>query len=214
MGCSKRDGMRYAVVFSLLSLSSVLCFAQPPAHPTASPATDRLPSVGKPAPDFIKSDVFGKKCRLADFQGRPAVLFFFCGCSWCREVAEEWATLQQTQALPLFPVKGGDRLPGKQSEPIPPATLLVYQGTPPEIKALAATTHLDLKQTILLSDADRKIADALYHADPCPRVLVLDAQGIVRYINRGPDDKPREAPASLIIARTLTTLRNLSLAQK
>ena len=148
-----------------------------------------LPPLGKPAPSFTLTDVTGKNRPLTSFKGRSLVLCFFCGCNACADVALQWAQLQRGKALPK------DAL-----------TLVVYQGSAEEVKALARRCALDLAQTILLPDADRKVTDALYHADPCPRLLVIDPKGILRYANTGPDDKPQEAPAAIIVAKALDAL--------
>lgn len=148
-----------------------------------------MPPLGKPAPPFTLADVSGKKRGLASFKGRPLVLCFFCGCNACADVALQWAQLQRGKALPK------DAL-----------TLIVYQGSAEEVKALARRSALDPTQTILLPDADRKVTDALYHADPCPRLLVIDPKGILRYANTNPDDKPQEAPAAIIVAKALDAL--------
>ena len=113
-----------------------------------------LPPLGKPAPLFTLADVAGKKRPLGSFKGRPLVLCFFCGCNACADVALKWAQLQRGHALPKEAL-----------------TLLVYQGSAEEVKALARRSALDLAQTILLPDVDRKVTDGLYHADPCPRLL-------------------------------------------
>ena len=148
-----------------------------------------LPQLGKPAPLFTLADVTGKKRPLASFRGRPLVLCFFCGCNACADVALQWAQLQRGKALPK------DAL-----------TLLVYQGSVEEVKALARRSALDSALTILLPDVDSKVTDTLYHADPCPRLLVIDPKGILRYANTNPDDKPQEAPAALIVAKALDAL--------
>ena len=148
-----------------------------------------LPPLGKPAPLFTLAEVAGKKCPLARFKGRPLVLCFFCGCNACADVALKWVQLQRGHALPKEAL-----------------TLLVYQGSAEEVKALARRSALDLAQTILLPDVDRKVTDGLYHADPCPRLLVIDHKGILCYANTGPDDKPQEAPAAIIVAKALDAL--------
>jgi peroxiredoxin len=170
------------------------------APETASQAADApsaLPPVGGPAPTFTLADAEGKTRALAEGKGRPIALFFFCGCSWCADMAKEWATLQQ-----------GHALTGTAS--MHPLTVIVYSGTAAEAKDLAKASGLDLGQTLLLCDPDLHVTQDLYHSEPCPRVFVLDGRGVVRYVNAGPDDKPREAPATVIAAKTLSALRAAS----
>nr|WP_309687905.1 redoxin domain-containing protein [Armatimonas sp.] len=148
-----------------------------------------LPPLDKPAPLFTLVDVGGKKRPLVSFKGHPLTLCFFCGCNACADVALQWAQLQRGKALPKEAI-----------------TLLIYQGSAEEVQALARRSALDPALTILLPDTDRKVTDALYHADPCPRLLVIDPKGILRYANTGPDDKPQEAPAAIIVAKALDVL--------
>lgn len=148
-----------------------------------------LPILGKPLTSFSLTDTGGKRRTLTSFRGRPVVLCFFCGCQACRQVALQWAQLQRGRTLP------------KNS-----LTLIIFQGTSIELKQLVKHAALDLKQTILFSDTTGRVSTDLYHADPCPRLFVLDSSGILRYANFGPDDSPQEAPASLIVAKALDAL--------
>jgi hypothetical protein len=131
-------------------------------------------------------------------------LFFFCGCSWCGEIAKEWAGLQQSGALPN--AKGDV---SKSSAPaIFPATVVVYSEMEPEIaREMALMYGLNLAQTVVLIDPDMRVTEGVYKADPCPRVFVLDAKGVLRYTNNHPDDQPRKAPAIAIVSRTVGALR-------
>lgn len=158
------------------------------------------PANGKPAPGFTTRDTAGKPRRLREWRGRPVVLFFFCGCSWCTDVAKEWATYQRTRALPDAPPTPA----GKSNAGA--ITVVVYQGSAEEAIALQRATNLDPARTVLLPDPDNRLT-TLYGADPCPRAIVLDPTGVVRYANRGPDDLPRKSPAPLIAGRTLNAAR-------
>jgi hypothetical protein len=124
-------------------------------------------------------------------------LFFFCGCSWCRDVAKEWAILQRAGTLVEKEKKNGR-----------PATLVVYSGLDAAAaRRLAAAAGLDRSQTTLLPDPEESVTEPIYHAEPCPRVFVLDERGSLRYTNNGEDDAPRKAPAAAIVARALDALR-------
>ena len=156
-----------------------------------------LPPLGKPAPPFTLTDTTGKKRSLASFRGRPLVLCFFCGCNACAEVALQWAQLQHGKALPKSAL-----------------TLIVFNGSEAELKTLAQRSALEPAQTVLLPDLGGKVSSDLYHADPCPRLLVIDPKGILRYANTGPDDKPQEAPAALIVAKALDAMNRCTLPTK
>jgi cytochrome c biogenesis protein CcmG, thiol:disulfide interchange protein DsbE len=151
------------------------------------------PAVGHAAPAFTRADVEVKKRSLAEFRGRRVALFFFCGCSWCAEVARAWGPLQRSGALEE---KGGKA----------PITVVVYEGDAEPLRALAASAGLDPAQTALLPDPERTVAST-YHAEPCPRVFVLDSKGVIRYTNRGKDDAPRNVPAIAIVSKTVDALR-------
>jgi peroxiredoxin len=168
----------------------------------SAPAASSLPAPGKAAPPFTLVDADGKRRSLpSDLKDRPAALFFFCGCPWCAEVAREWGTLQRGNALTAPAGSAG-------APPTPaPVTIVVYSGTAAEAKALLKETGLDAGQTWLLPDPELRVTQNLYHSEPCPRVFILDRGGSVRYVNAGPDDKPREAPAAVIAAKALTALR-------
>src|SRR5205823_9604883 len=73
-------------------------------------------------------------------------------------------------------------------------------------RGLAARAHLDPAQTVLLPDPEGTVAE-LFHADPCPRVFVIAADGTLLYINRGKADAPRKASAATIVAHALQALR-------
>lgn len=147
------------------------------------------------APPFTLTDVDGHRRALADFRGRPVALYFFCGCSWCRQCAQVWGQFQRSGSL-------GPR-PGAAA----PATVVVFSGGAVEARAFAAQAGLDLRQTALLLDPALRVTQDLYHAEPCPRVVVLDAQGRMRYTNTHRDDAPRTAPALAVASRALTALR-------
>jgi len=167
-----------------------------PAHSQGDSLKSSMPSLNTAAPNFALIDVTGKKFALNELaKGKSAVvLFFFCGCTWCTDVAREWATLQRANALP-------DKM----------FTIIVYQGTISEAKSLAHSCGLDVNNTVLLPDPKYTVTAQVYKADPCPRVFVLapDIKNrlIVRYVNTNKDDEPRKAPASLIVAKTVSALK-------
>jgi AhpC/TSA family len=165
------------------------CLLRVPARRAERPA----PAVGRAALPFTLTDTEGKKRSLAEFHGRRVALFFFCGCSWCTEVARGWGPLQRGGALGEKGVK-------------PPITVIVYEGDAEAVRALAASAGLDPAQTILLPDPERTVART-YQAEPCPRVFVLDGKGVLRYTNNGTDDAPRKVPAIVIVSKTVDALR-------
>jgi hypothetical protein len=165
------------------------CLLLMPAVRGAGPA----PTVGRAAPIFTMADVEGKRCSLADFRGRRVALFFFCGCSSCAETATEWGRLQRGGAL---------EKKGRQT----PMTVVVYEGDAEPLRALATAAGLHPAQTVLLPHPEKTVSRE-YGAEPCPRVFVLDANGVIRYTNDGKDDAPRKVPAMAVVAKTVDALR-------
>jgi len=184
---------RGRAALALLLTGALLVLLAPAAR------SDQPPTAGRPAPPFSLSDVSGKKrSPISEYRGRRIALFFFCGCSWCYDVATEWARLQ----------RGGVLAAEGRSGEKAPISVVVYSGLDPAAsRTLAAGAGLDPAQTVLLPEPDMRVTEKVYRAEPCPRVFVVDGRGVVRYTNTGKDDAPREAPAELIAARALDALR-------
>ncbi len=183
----------------LLPLALLALLALAPAaragQGTGAAPPSELATIGFAAPDFTLPDArTGKARSLHEFARakRPVALFFFCGCPACRAVANEWAVLRRGGALPPDA-----------------ATVIVYSTADrAEACALAAASGLDPKRTAVLCDTgDLSVTQRLYHAEPCPRLFVLDPAGGIVYANTGGDEKPQTAPAGLLAARALATLQ-------
>ena len=159
---------------------------KPAAPPVAAtPAVLATPTAGQPAPTFALRDAQGKPFSLAATQGRPVALFFFCGCPWCADAARAWGQAQR---------KGSAR------------ALVVFAGTGAEARAFAARSGLDGAQTTLLPDPESKLTEGVYKLNSCPRVFALNREGLIRYTNNHADDRPRQAPAKIIVLRALEAL--------
>lgn len=201
------------------------------AAPTA-PANDAPVAVGAPAPAFRLPDDSGRARTLEEWRGHPVALFFFCGCARCAEAAAAWAGLN-----PPPKVDGADRANGAKSAdagkakqgpsagrgknggttapaataPVTvPVIVIVFAGSAAEAKALAATAGLSGTggaNVVLLPDPDLRVSDGLYHAEPCPRALVLDRRGAIRFSTLGRDENPQETPGTLLAARAHAALR-------
>jgi peroxiredoxin len=190
--------MRALLLVSLLlaSLCQRLC---------AQTTVGAAPVPGRPAPAFTLPDLNGKQHSLSEFKGRRVTLFFFCGCSWCAEVAKEWARLQRMGVLldqekPSKPTE-------KKAVPPPPKTVIIYFEMDAEsARDLFTTAGLDPAQTTALLDEPQDVTIRQYDADPCPRAFVVDDKGILRYTNNHADDTARKASTATIIARTMGAL--------
>lgn len=176
---------------------------------TVSPAAiaDTALPENKTAPAFTLKDVDGVSHTLTEYRGRSLVVLFACGCQWCHDFGTEWAQMQRSGVLADAV---GQKEPDAAAASKAPVTLVVYMGEATAARAYAVSVGLDLKQTVLLPDADYKVTRQ-YHALPCPRFYVLDANGLLRYVNNHADDAPQKAAASLLVAKTIDGLRRTTL---
>ncbi len=164
-------------------------------------------------PAFTLKDAGGAKHSLADYKGRSFVVYFACGCKWCHEFGREWAQMQRSGVLTDAITPTDANAPLSAGEEKPPWTLLVFMGDAAAAKAYAAEVGLDLKQTVLLPDPNLKVTQT-YHAMPCPRLYVLDKNGLLRYVNSHVDDAPQKAAANVLAAKTVDGLRRSILPPK
>ncbi len=179
----------YNVFIVCTLIASLTCLAS--ARRTASARS--LPAL-QIAPNFSLHDTNHHVHTLAEFNGKPVVIFFFCGCPWCHQCATDWANFQRGKVLPAAsPGHGG-------------VTLVVFSAPVAEVCEFAQQTGLDAETTILLPDSDMRVTN-IYHAAICPRVFVLDAKGRIQYTNNHTDDIPRQAESTLIVSRALIALR-------
>ena len=147
--------------------------------------------VGKPAPPFSAKEASGRlRIPLKELKGQAFLLFFACGCPWCADFARVWAM----------------EMRGQGSKAV--RTVVVYAGGASEVKEWARQTTLPTN-TLLFPDPEMRITERIYHADPCPRLFVIDKKDIVRYVNTAPDQEPRKAPAALLLACVLESFTRL-----
>jgi len=162
----------------------------------------------KSAPAFTLKDADGTSHTLAEYRDRAVVVCFACGCQWCHAFGVEWAQMQRSGVLADAVASTAPSVPPAMSKP--PITLVIFMGDASAARAYAVSAGLDLKQTVLLPDADFKVT-RLYHAMPCPRLYVLDGNGLLRYVNSHSDDIPQKAAAAVLVARTIDGLRRTTL---
>lgn len=191
--------MRFALRMFAAFIIAILVTSVAPSKAQSDMPPSSLPAVATLAPDFTLLDAnTGKKRSLREFARakRPVGLFFFCGCPACHAVAQEWAKYQRGNALPTNA-----------------ATVIVYSTTDRnEAKVRIAASGLDPKRTAVLCDTESlNVTERLYHAEPCPRLVIVNSAGKIVYANTGADEKPQEAPAELLVARALSVLLNPTL---
>lgn len=188
-------------------LAVLLIVANRPAalqEPKAPPVS--VPVAGTLAPTFTLPDAnTGKKRSLREFSQarRPVALFFFCGCRTCQAVAREWAKYQSGNALP------GNAAGGTSGSA---ATIIVYSTTDrAEARSRIAASGLDPKRTAVLCDTeDLAVTERLYHAEPCPRIFVIDRLGKIVYASVDAGEPGQEAPESVAAFLAASALDALS----
>lgn len=157
---------------------------------------------------FNLKDVDGRVHSLSEYHNRRVALFFFCGCPWCHRCATIWGQFQRSGVLSQASEGTSQRADSLSPLPsrLPPLSLIVFSGNSASAREFAMQTGLDLKQTILLPDPDMRVT-TLYRAEPCPRVFILDPQGVIHYTNSHKDDAPQKASEIVIASRALDALR-------
>lgn len=202
--------------FSLMSIHSktwitVVLLLSFGVMATAAPPAPKAAKLSL-APDFHLRDADGKPQRLTQYRGRPVALFFFCGCEWCARCAKMWGQFQRSGVLKAKILPAG-RAANASASPANPTTLIVFSGDGAAAHAFAQQQGMDLTQTVLLPDISMQVTQTLYHAEPCPRVFVVDPQGFVRYTNDHPDDAARKSSEVVIVSRALDAVRSRPLVQ-
>jgi peroxiredoxin len=129
-----------------------------------SPPTDPE-LVGKPAPEFTLKDVDGREITLASLRGKPVLLDFWA--TWCEPCRQE---MPQIQALyDQFKDKG-----------------LMVVGIDTDEPAETARKYFEDQHysfVNLLGSGHDMVKK--YGAEGIPRVMLIDKDGVVRYVHRG-----------------------------
>ncbi|MDH4186252.1 MAG: TlpA family protein disulfide reductase [Nitrospira sp.] len=132
-----------------------------------------LLSVGKPAPDFVLTDLNDKPQRLSDFRGKVVFLNFWA--TWCKPCREEMPSMEvlyknfEKDGLVILAVSI-DRV-------------TTTKDIPPFIKGMNLTFPV-------LIDSWGK-TDKPYKRMGVPETFIIDQEGIIREIVIGPRDWTR-----------------------
>ena len=127
--------------------------------------------VGKPAPGFALKDATGKGWKLADLKGKKVVLLDFgsTGCLPCLATVRDLQKLHETY----------------KDKPVQILTICVNGMPLDSLKQWAE--HMGLTYPIL-GDRELKAAEA-YGLQVIPFTVIIDHQGVVRWVHTGhPDD--------------------------
>jgi peroxiredoxin len=134
----------------------------------------RVANVGDPAPDIVLPDPAGREHRLSDYRGHRVLLNFWA--TWCGPCLDEMPALAKAQAA-LGP--GGTRIVG------------IAMDDPARVRAFLAAHPVDYP--ILLGQLAKPSTSLRFGdvAEVLPYSVLLDADGRVRAVHRGPLDAAR-----------------------
>jgi peroxiredoxin len=142
-------------------------------------------AVGATAPDF-KLQKAGEpgEIELSSLRGKPLVMNFFCGCGDCAEVAAEW---------------------GKRAKELGDAQMIAvnHDSTSYNPVTLKNFRWASGFKWPVLADIGSNVSLEWRSVD-CPRVWVLDSEGVIRF--QGPG---RTTPAAEMVSGALKALREL-----
>jgi peroxiredoxin len=137
-----------------------------------------IPRVGSVAPNFRLASTGNEMVQLSLMRGQPVVLAFFCRCDPCHLVAKEIARNPQlAQRARIYAIFGDYTIGQPQDEK-------EFR----ESTGFTAPFLIDLASEVGLQ----------YDSTHCPRVWVIDKNGIVRYVNAS-----QSMPADQIVAGVL-----------
>ena len=137
--------------------------------------------VGERAPEFdLLSVGEDRSLRSADLIGKPVIINFFCGCNFCSIVGKEWVANRD---------KLGD------------AVLVAVQSShwtysPDAVRDYRKKTGWTWP---VLADMQRQMANR-YNALTCPRLFVVDRQGIIRYASEAGASDEKQLVADALAA--------------
>lgn len=138
-------------------------------------------AISDEAPDFTLKSLKGSNLRLEEYRGQVVLINFWA--SWCGPCRQEMPVL--------------DRLHNRYED----AGFLVL-GVNVEGEAKPAQKIVDKTNVTfpVLIDKDQKVSE-LYNLEAMPSTIVVDRDGIVRYIHRG--YKPGDEVKYVEIVKTL-----------
>ncbi len=132
------------------------------------------PQIGSLAPDFTLKDLKGKEIKLSALRGRPVMVNFWA--TWCPPCRAEIPTLVQMYADTH---KSGDPY-----EIIGVAT----QSDLSTVQAFAGELGINFS---VVTDADNRVTNDLYHVLPIPTSFFIDKSGTIQDIHVGPVERTK-----------------------
>ena len=122
-------------------------------------------SVNDKAPDFTLKNLQGTNLRLDEYRGKVVLINFWA--SWCGPCRQE---------MPLL-----DRIHQRYSDAGFAVLGVNVEGTLAPAKETAERTHVTFP---VLIDENQKVS-GLYDLQSMPSTLVVDRDGVVRYVHHG-----------------------------
>ena len=138
--------------------------------------------VGERAPEFSLLAVGEKQnVRSSDLRGKPVIINFYCGCNFCSIVGKEWVqNKDKTGSAAVLAVMSNH-----------------WTYAPGAVQQFRARTGWEWPA---LADLNSRTTTE-FNAVTCPRVFVVDAQGVIRYASKeGASDEKQ------IVAEALAAL--------
>jgi peroxiredoxin len=159
-GASSARGRLRGLALAIAALG-VVVLVLPSGAGGAGP-TEAAPEVGRRAPDFTLPDLGGTPVRLADFQGKRAVLINFWA-TWCPPCREEMPTLERVARE----LRETLQVLGVSIDTVAPATVRAF------VRELGVSFPILLDPTLTVATR--------YRVRGLPTSFVVDREGIVRF---------------------------------
>jgi peroxiredoxin len=138
-----------------------------------------IPRVGSVAPNFRLASTGNEMVQLSLLRGQPVILTFFCRCGLCHAVAKEMARTPELAHARIYAIFGDYSI-----------------GQPQDEKEFRESTGF---QSPFLIDLASEVG-LQYDSTHCPRVWVVDKNGIVRYVNASQTAPPEQIVAGAVKA--------------
>lgn len=172
---------------------------------SVQPGTPNAPKAGEPLPDFALETADGERIDASCLNGRPAVLVFYRG-SWCplcvaqiKELAAAWGKVSRDATLWFISNQGAAQTRAIAREfDLPGAFLRDVDGAATRTLGLHAPGATPAGLEVLGYQADAAV----------PTVLVVDANGIVRFIDVADNYRLRPDPSVYLPYLDMTASRD------
>jgi len=129
-------------------------------------------SLNTEAPNFTLKSNTGENLKLSEQRGQPVILAFWA--SWCGGCRQQLLNLNAARLQPAF------------------ANAVVWGINLDEDRAKAETVGRDLNLAYpILFDASKRISEQ-YHVDNVPTMILVEANGKVRFVGAGGDSRQEE----------------------